>query len=325
MANLPNSLADAHSKLLQITQAVSSVVIGQEDLVQLILIAGVSRGHALVEGLPGLAKTLTISTFASCISGDFARIQFTPDLLPADLTGTMVFDPRDSEFHVRNGPLFANVILADEINRAPAKVHSALLEAMEENTVSIGGHTLSLPKPFVVLATQNPIEQEATYRLPEAQLDRFMFKIKVDYPTEEDELTVLNRQLSGGSADVSPVVSVKELVGLQDVIGQVRIDDRIRRYILRLVQATRPSEVSAVDALTGLVEYGASPRASSFLASGAQVAALIDGRDYVIPEDVKELAKPVLRHRIILTYRAQAEEVYTDDIIGELLQRISVP
>ena len=325
MANLPNSLADAHSKLLQITQAVSSVVIGQEDLVQLILIAGVSRGHALVEGLPGLAKTLTISTFASCISGDFARIQFTPDLLPADLTGTMVFDPRDSEFHVRNGPLFANVILADEINRAPAKVHSALLEAMEENTVSIGGHTLSLPKPFVVLATQNPIEQEATYRLPEAQLDRFMFKIKVDYPTEEDELTVLNRQLSGGSADVSPVVSVKELVGLQDVIGQVRIDDRIRRYILRLVQATRPSEVSAVDALTGLVEYGASPRASSFLASGAQAAALIDGRDYVIPEDVKELAKPVLRHRIILTYRAQAEEVYTDDIIGELLQRISVP
>ena len=325
MANLPNSLADAHSKLLQITQAVSSVVIGQEDLVQLILIAGVSRGHALVEGLPGLAKTLTISTFASCISGDFARIQFTPDLLPADLTGTMVFDPRDSEFHVRKGPLFANVILADEINRAPAKVHSALLEAMEENTVSIGGHTLSLPKPFVVLATQNPIEQEATYRLPEAQLDRFMFKIKVDYPTEEDELTVLNRQLSGGSADVSPVVSVKELVGLQDVIGQVRIDDRIRRYILRLVQATRPSEVTAVDALTGLVEYGASPRASSFLASGAQVAALIDGRDYVIPEDVKELAKPVLRHRIILTYRAQAEEVYTDDIIDELLQRISVP
>jgi len=325
MANLPNGLADAHSKLLQITQAVSSVVIGQEDLVQLILIAGVSRGHALVEGLPGLAKTLTISTFASCISGDFARIQFTPDLLPADLTGTMVFDPRDSEFHVRKGPLFANVILADEINRAPAKVHSALLEAMEENTVSIGGHTLSLPEPFVVLATQNPIEQEATYRLPEAQLDRFMFKIKVDYPTEEDELTVLNRQLSGGSADVSPVVSVKELVGLQDVIGQVRIDDRIRRYILRLVQATRPSEVSAVDALTGLVEYGASPRASSFLASGAQAAALIDGRDYVIPEDVKELAKPVLRHRIILTYRAQAEEVYTDDIIDELLQRISVP
>ena len=237
----------------------------------------------------------------------------------------MVFDPRDSEFHVRKGPLFANVILADEINRAPAKVHSALLEAMEENTVSIGGHTLSLPEPFVVLATQNPIEQEATYRLPEAQLDRFMFKIKVDYPTEDDELTVLNRQLSGGSADVSPVVSVKELVGLQDVIGQVRIDDRIRRYILRLVQATRPSEVSAVDALTGLVEYGASPRASSFLASGAQAAALIDGRDYVIPEDVKELAKPVLRHRIILTYRAQAEEVYTDDIIGELLQRISVP
>ena len=325
MANLPNGLADAHSKLLQITQAVSSVVIGQEDLVQLILIAGVSRGHALVEGLPGLAKTLTISTFASCISGDFARIQFTPDLLPADLTGTMVFDPRDSEFHVRNGPLFANVILADEINRAPAKVHSALLEAMEENTVSIGGHTLPLPEPFVVLATQNPIEQEATYRLPEAQLDRFMFKIKVDYPTEDDELTVLNRQLSGGSADVSPVVSVKELVGLQDVIGQVRIDDRIRRYILRLVQATRPSEVSAVDALTGLVEYGASPRASSFLASGAQAAALIDGRDYVIPEDVKELAKPVLRHRIILTYRAQAEEVYTDDIIDELLQRISVP
>ena len=325
MANLPNGLADAHSKLLQITQAVSSVVIGQEDLVQLILIAGVSRGHALVEGLPGLAKTLTISTFASCISGDFARIQFTPDLLPADLTGTMVFDPRDSEFHVRKGPLFANVILADEINRAPAKVHSALLEAMEENTVSIGGHTLSLPEPFVVLATQNPIEQEATYRLPEAQLDRFMFKIKVDYPTEEDELTVLNRQLSGGSADVSPVVSVKELVGLQDVIGQVRIDDRIRRYILRLVQATRPSEVSAVDALTGLVEYGASPRASSFLASGAQAAALIDGRDYVIPEDVKELAKPVLRHRIILTYRAQADEVYTDDIIDELLQRISVP
>ena len=325
MANLPNGLADAHSKLLQITQAVSSVVIGQEDLVQLILIAGVSRGHALVEGLPGLAKTLTISTFASCISGDFARIQFTPDLLPADLTGTMVFDPRDSEFHVRKGPLFANVILADEINRAPAKVHSALLEAMEENTVSIGGHTLSLPKPFVVLATQNPIEQEATYRLPEAQLDRFMFKIKVDYPTEEDELTVLNRQLSGGSVDVSPVVSVKELVGLQDVIGQVRIDDRIRRYILRLVQATRPSEVSAVDALTGLVEYGASPRASSFLASGAQAAALIDGRDYVVPEDVKELAKPVLRHRIILTYRAQAEEVYTDDIIDELLQRISVP
>jgi len=325
MDDFPSSLGDAHSKLLQIAEAVTDVVIGQEELVRLILIAGVSRGHALVEGLPGLAKTLTISTFASSISVDFARIQFTPDLLPADLTGTMIFDPRDSEFHVREGPLFTNVILADEINRAPAKIHSALLEAMEENTVSIGGHTLTLPEPFVVLATQNPIEQEATYRLPEAQLDRFMFKIKVDYPTEEDELTVLNHQLSGKSNQVRSVVSAPELVELQGLIGEVRIDERIRRYILRLVQATRPMEETAGDILNGLVEYGASPRASSFLAIGAQAAALIDGRNYVVPEDVKGLAKPVLRHRLVLTYRAQAEEVNADDIIGELLQRISVP
>ncbi len=325
MADLPITLADAHSKLIQITNAVSDVVIGQESLVELILIAGVSRGHALVEGLPGLAKTLTISTFASCISGDFARIQFTPDLLPADLTGTMVFDPRDNEFHVRRGPLFANVVLADEINRAPAKVHSALLEAMEENTVSIGGHTLSLPEPFVVLATQNPIEQEATYRLPEAQLDRFMFKINVDYPTEEDELTVLNHQLAGRSSEINSVVSITELIELRGIIGLVQIDERIRRYILRLVQATRPSEGGGVDITDGFVEYGASPRASSFLAAGAQAVALINGRDYVIPEDVKRLAIPVLHHRLVLTYRALAEEVHADDIIAELLQRISVP
>ena len=290
-----------------------------------LLAALLCRGHVLLEGVPGLAKTLTVRTLATVVGGSFQRLQFTPDLLPADVTGTQVFDPRTSEFVPHKGPIFANLVLADEINRAPAKVQSALLEAMEERQVTIGDTTDPLPEPFVVLATQNPIEQEGTYPLPEAQLDRFLFKVLVDYPAAEDERQVLGYHLGEAFPRPSPTTSLEELGELEGVAGGVYLDDRIRSYIVSLVAATRkPGEVGLGD-LVPLIAFGASPRASIALAVGARALALVRGRAFVTPEDVKELAPAVLRHRMVLTYEAEAEGVDAEDVIDRVLLAVEVP
>ena len=278
-----------------------------------------------MEGVPGLAKTLTVSTLARAIQCSFARIQFTPDLLPADVTGTLIFNPQDGQFTVRRGPVFANIVLADEINRAPAKVQSALLEAMQERTVSIGGESLPLPDPFLVLATQNPIEQEGTYPLPEAQLDRFMLKIVVEYPERDEEREILGRALDGGDVVSRPVVSVETVIGLRDAVRQVDVNERLREYVVRLVEASRDPVRYRLDDLQPLIEYGASPRAGVFLARAAQALAFVRGRDYVTPEDIKEIAPDVLRHRLVLTYEAEAQGVSPDAVVTRLLEGVGIP
>ena len=319
------SVDRAAARLGEIQRAVGEVVIGQERLVESLLVALLCRGHVLLEGVPGLAKTLAVRTMAGVVSGTFQRLQFTPDLLPADVTGTQVFDPAHSEFVPHRGPVFANLVLADEINRAPAKVQSALLEAMEERQVTIGDETFPLPMPFVVLATQNPIEQEGTYPLPEAQLDRFLLKVLVDYPSSGDERRVLEHHLGESFPKPRQVARVEELLELERVAGEVYIDDRIRGYIVDLVGATRrPGEVGLGD-LGPLVAFGASPRASIALAIGTRALALVRGRSYVTPEDVKELAPAVLRHRLVLTYEAEAEGVTVEEIIDRILLAVEVP
>jgi MoxR-like ATPase len=311
-------LGDVHS-------AVREVVVGQDALIEGILVGMLCRGHVLLEGVPGLAKTLTVRTMAQVIQGEFQRLQFTPDLLPADLTGTLVFDPKTREFVPHQGPVFANLILADEINRAPAKVQSALLEAMEERQVTIGDETFPLPEPFVVLATQNPIEQEGTYPLPEAQLDRFMLKIVVDYPSSEEERRVLDFHLADSFPRARPVLSVDEIAQLSAVCQRVYVDERVRDYVVRLVTATRrPAEVGLGD-LVPLIAYGASPRAAISVARGARALALLRGRAHVTPEDVKELAPAVLRHRLVLTYEAEAENVQVHEVIDRVLLAVEVP
>ena len=324
MAISTDSVAQSYRKLTNIRTAISSVVLGQDELISGLLIAAMTNNHALIEGLPGLAKSLAVSTFADTIESSFTRIQFTPDLLPADLTGTQIFDPRDTQFHTRKGPIFSNVILADEINRAPAKVHSALLEAMEETSVTIGGNTLELPNPFLVLATQNPIEHEATYRLPEAQLDRFMLKIVVKYPEVKDERSMLDQKLSRSSVSPKSVISATELRAIQEIVRQINIDPKIRDYILRLVRASRITDEEEVGDISRWIEYGASPRASIFFVEGAQALALLNSREYVLPEDVKQIAKTILRHRLVLTYQAEAEGITTDDVIDQLLENVPI-
>jgi MoxR-like ATPase len=315
----------AAARLGEIQRAVGEVVVGQERLVESLLVAMLCRGHVLLEGVPGLAKTLTVRTLAGVIGGTFQRLQFTPDLLPADVTGTQIFDPRTSQFVPHRGPVFCNLVLADEINRAPAKVQSALLEAMEERQVTIGDTTHPLPVPFVVLATQNPIEQEGTYPLPEAQLDRFLFKVLVDYPTADEERQVLEYHLAETFPSPREISSVDELVELESVVREVYLDDRIRSYIVGLVAATRtPSEVGLGD-LTPLLAFGASPRASIALAIGARALALVRGRSFVTPEDVKELAPAVLRHRLVLTYEAEAEGATVEEITERILLAVEVP
>lgn len=325
MAVLTDSVAQSYRKLIDIRTAISSVVLGQDELISGLLIAAMTNNHALIEGLPGLAKSLAVSTFADTIESSFTRIQFTPDLLPADLTGTQIFDPRDTQFHTRKGPIFSNVILADEINRAPAKVHSALLEAMEETSVTIGGNTLELPNPFLVLATQNPIEHEATYRLPEAQLDRFMLKIVVKYPEVKDERSMLDQKLSRARVSPKSVISAAELQAIQEVVRQINIDPKIRDYILRLVRASRIADEEEEGDISRWIEYGASPRASICFVEGTQALALLNSREYVLPEDVKQIAKTILRHRLVLTYQAEAEGITTDDVIDQLLENVPIP
>ncbi|MCH8009475.1 MAG: AAA family ATPase [Chloroflexi bacterium] len=301
------------------------VIVGQEALIDRLLIGLLCSGHILIEGVPGLAKTLSVSTLASTISASFVRIQFTPDLLPADITGTEVYDPKDSSFHVRKGPIFANIVLADEVNRAPAKVQSALLEAMQERQVSIGGETFPLQEPFMVLATQNPIEQEGTYPLPEAQLDRFMLKVNVDYPSRNEEKQILERFVLDQPEAVNQVATTADIMAARDAVREVHLEERLRDYIVHVVYATRDPESYRLAELRPQIAYGASPRASIFLAQAARAYAFIDGRGYVTPDDVKAIAQNVLRHRVIVTYEAEAEDVTSQDIVQRVLETVPVP
>jgi len=300
-------------------------VVGQERMIERLLIGLLTGGHILLEGVPGLAKTLAVRSLAEAVRTTFQRIQFTPDLLPADIIGTMIFDQRTGEFRPKRGPLFANIILADEINRAPAKVQAALLEAMQEQQVTIGGETFPLEQPFLVLATQNPIEHEGTYPLPEAQLDRFMLKIHVGYPTRDEEKEILWRMSSGRPIPLEPVVDPSELLGLRQTIAELYMDQKIVDYIVDLVRGTREPGKLGLQDMRQLVAYGASPRASIYLAQAARAHAYLHGRAYVVPEDVKDVAHDVLRHRVLLTFEAEAEDVTPDDVIAKVLEHVAVP
>jgi len=301
------------------------VIVGQRYLVERALIGVLTGGHVLLEGVPGLAKTLAVKTIADAVDCAFSRVQFTPDLLPADVVGTQVYDPRSQTFHAKRGPIFANVVLADEINRAPAKVQSALLEAMQERQVTIGDETFPLPDPFVVLATQNPIEQEGTYPLPEAQVDRFMLKVKVGYPSREEERAIMDRMSVQTPPRAHAVVSPAQLAEARSTVHRIYLDDRVKDYIVNIVFATRDPRGHGLPELAGLVEWGASPRATLFLALAARAHAFLRRRGYTTPEDVKAVAYDVLRHRITLTYEAEAEEVTPEKVVSRVLEKIEVP
>jgi len=320
-----NKKAEKYSeKVRQVHSEISKIIVGQEDIIEKLLIALISDGHVLIEGVPGLAKTLMIKTLSECLNCGFVRLQFTPDLLPADITGTKIYDHKDISFKTMKGPIFTNFILADEINRAPPKVQSALLEAMQEKQVSIQGDTLKLNKPFMVLATQNPIESEGTYKLPEAQVDRFMFKILIGYPTKDDETEIIERFTEGIKHSVSKLLSSKQILEMQGFNQKVYADKKIKEYVAEIVDATRHPEKYGLD-INGHIEYGASPRASLWLILGAKAHAMINGRGYVKPEDIKAIAYDVLRHRILLTYEAEAEQKTSDEIITKILEKIKVP
>jgi MoxR-like ATPase len=308
-----------------LTSEVGKVIVGQKNMVDRLLIGMLCNGHILLEGVPGLAKTLAIKTLAAAVNAKFQRIQFTPDLLPADLVGTMIYNQKDGKFFTRKGPLFSNFILADEINRAPAKVQSALLEAMQERQVTIGEETFKLEEPFLVLATQNPIEQEGTYPLPEAQVDRFMLKVKIGYPSREEELLIMRQNVLGNEKSVKAVVSTKEILSAREVMRQVYMDEKIERYILDIVFATREPKNFKLDKLAPLISYGASPRASINLALAAKAHAFIKRRGYVIPEDVRAICPDVMRHRVAVTYEAEAEEITPEQIVTEILNHVEVP
>jgi MoxR-like ATPase len=304
---------------------IGKVIVGQKEMVERLVIGLLGNGHVLLEGVPGLAKTLAIKTLAAAMDAKFQRIQFTPDLLPADLIGTMIYNQKDGNFTIKKGPIFANFILADEINRAPAKVQSALLEAMQERQVTIGEETFKLEEPFLVLATQNPIEQEGTYPLPEAQVDRFMLKVKITYPEREEELLIMRQNVSGAEPAIKPVIKPEAIRKARNVIHSIYMDEKIERYILDIVFATRNPKDYGLEKLIDLISYGASPRATINLALGARAMAFIRRRGYVIPEDVRAIAMDVLRHRIAVTYEAEAEEITSEDIIREILNTVEVP
>lgn len=312
--------------LTRLRNEIGQVIVGQEILIERLISALLCNNHVLIEGVPGLAKTLTVTTLARSIQASFHRIQFTPDLLPADVVGTLIYNPKSGEFTTRRGPVFANVILADEINRAPAKVQSALLEAMQERQVTIGDETYALPDPFLVLATQNPVEQEGTYPLPEAQVDRFMFKLKVSYPSKEDELKILRRMgTSRPHIELQPVLQPADTVRLRELADEIFMDGKIEEYIVNLVDATRHPDHVGLPELCELIHYGASPRATIFLAMAAKAQALLEGRGYVTPQDVKTVAPDVLRHRVILSYEAEAEEKSSDELVRNILNSVKVP
>ncbi len=332
-------MSDTHAAVQQVGQLVREhhdqfdrllielrrVIVGQDDLLRKMIVGLLADGHILLEGVPGLAKTTAVASLARAIHTRFRRIQFTPDLLPADVIGTMVFQPRDGIFTVKKGPVFANILLADEINRAPAKVQSALLEAMQERQVTIGEETFPLDRPFLVLATQNPIEQEGTYPLPEAQVDRFMLKLIVDYPTREEERQILDRMApQSGLPEVEPLLEPAAILAAREVLDEIYIDDRVRDYIVSLVWATREPAQAGLD-ISNWIEYGASPRATIYLARGARALAFLAGRGYVTPQDVKDIAPDVLRHRVIVSYEAEAEEKHSEDVVRHVLDRVEVP
>ncbi len=301
------------------------VIVGQKYLVERLLIGLLANGHILLEGVPGLAKTLSIKTLSDAIQTKFQRIQFTPDLLPADLIGTMIYNPQSGDFSTKKGPIFTNLILADEINRAPAKVQSALLEAMQERQVTIGENTFPLEEPFLVMATQNPIEQEGTYPLPEAQVDRFMLKLLITYPSRREELDIIDRNAEVGFPEVKRVISPEDIIRARQVVGQIYVDEKIKDYILNIVFATRAPDEYKLDDLKDLIAYGASPRASIYLNLTAKAHAFLKGRGYVTPEDIKSIGMDVLRHRVIVTYEAEAEEIASEDIVKKIFDEIEVP
>ena len=308
-----------------LTMEMNKVIVGQKHMIERLLIGLLGRGHILLEGVPGLAKTLAINTLAQAVKGSFSRIQFTPDLLPADVVGTMIYNMKVNDFSIKKGPIFANFVLADEINRAPAKVQSALLEAMQEKQVTIGDETFILDKPFLVMATQNPVEQEGTYPLPEAQIDRFMLKTVIDYPKIEDEQMIIRQNLKGGFEKVNAVVSVEQILRAQDAVKDVYMDEKIEKYILDIIFATRYPENYKLADLKPLINFGASPRGSINLAIAAKCYAFIKRRGYVIPEDVRAIVHDVLRHRIGITYEAEAENITSVDIINKIVNQIEVP
>jgi len=309
----------------KLTGEIGKVIVGQKYMIDRLLIGLLSNGHILLEGVPGLAKTMTVRTLSSAIQTKFQRIQFTPDLLPADLVGTLIYDQHDGKFKTKKGPIFANIILADEINRSPAKVQSALLEAMQERTVTIGENTFPLDDPFLVLATQNPIEQEGTYPLPEAQVDRFMLKLSVGYPSKEEELEIMRRMTKGKEPRADSVVSPKDIVKARAVVEDIYIDPKIEQYIVDIVSATRTPKDYGLEDLEALIAYGASPRASINLAKTAKAHAFLQRRGYVTPEDVRAVGMDVLRHRVIITYEAEAEETSSEDVVRKVLNKIEVP
>ncbi len=311
--------------ITDLVEGMNRTIVGQKHLINSLLIGLLADGHILLEGVPGLAKTLAIKTLASLISADFGRLQFTPDLLPADVIGTMIYSQKDESFKVKKGPIFANLVLADEINRAPAKVQSALLEAMQERQVTIGDETFNLPSPFLVMATQNPIEQEGTYELPEAQVDRFMLKVIIDYPTLQEEKKIVRAHLNDSFVKVLPVIDTNRIVKARELVKQVYIDERIEQYIADIVFATRYPEQYKLNEMKNYISFGGSPRASINLALAARANAFIKRRGYVVPEDVREVAADVLRHRIGLSYEAEAANIKADDIVKEILNKVEVP
>ena len=308
-----------------LTTGMDKVIVGQKHLVDSLLIGLLSDGHILLEGVPGLAKTLAIKTLAQLIDADYSRIQFTPDLLPADVVGTMIYSQKDEKFNVKKGPIFANFVLADEINRAPAKVQSALLEGMQEKQVTIGSQTFTLPNPFLVMATQNPIEQEGTYQLPEAQVDRFMLKVVIDYPTLEEEKRIIRENIAGTMPKVLPVTSATEIIKARDVVREVYIDEKIEQYIADIVFATRYPDRYGLKDMKSMIAFGGSPRASISLAKASRAYASIKRRGYVVPEDVRAVAHDVLRHRIGLTYEAEASNVTSEEIVSKIINKVEVP
>ena len=318
-------VASESSVINRIRAEMHKVIVGQEKLIDGLLLALLCNNHVLIEGVPGLAKSLSVTTLSRMIQATFQRIQFTPDLLPADVIGTLIYNPKTGDFTTKKGPIFANIVLADEINRAPAKVQSALLEAMQERQVTIGDESFRLDDPFLVMATQNPIEQEGTYPLPEAQVDRFMFKLKISYPTKKEEHEILKKMASTAPAvDVTPVVSPEDIRRLRSLSDEIYMDEKIEEYIVNLIEATRHPEIYKLD-MGQLIRYGASPRATIFLAMAARANALLEGRGYVTPQDVKTVAVNILRHRVIVTYEAEAEEKTSEDIIEQILETVDVP
>lgn len=325
--NALNELIKQESGFLDLIKSeVSKVIVGQPDMLESLLIGLLANGHVLLEGVPGLAKTLAINTLAKAVDVSFSRIQFTPDLLPADLVGTMIYNQKQESFTVKKGPIFSNFVLADEINRAPAKVQSALLEAMQERQVTIGSETHILPEPFLVLATQNPVEQEGTYPLPEAQVDRFMLKVVLDYPSKAEEKLILRSNVSeAGFAKPNAVVKPEEILRARQLVKRVYMDEKIEQYIVDLVFATRYPEEAGLDKLKDLISFGASPRASIAMAHAAKAYAFMNHRGYVIPDDIRAIAPRILRHRIGLSYEAEAEEISSEDIVKEILNKVQVP